>query len=71
MIGLLLFITGGIFAGMAITKSGCFPSWTGWLYGISISGFVLSNIFFSSIQSIILFMLFLSTTVVAWTVGRK
>jgi len=70
LIALLLFMIGGVFVGNAITGSGLFPRWTGWVYAISIVGFVLSNFLFDVGQSISSALLFIATTVVAWSASR-
>src|SRR5262245_60002354 len=46
LVSLLLFIVGGIFTGIAIARSGRWPSWTGWVYAITTTVFVLSNFLF-------------------------
>jgi len=70
LIALLLFMIGGVFVGNAITGSGLFPRWTGWVYAISIVGFVLSNFLLDVGQSISSALLFIATAVVAWSAGR-
>jgi len=70
LMALLLFMIGGVFVGNAITGSGLFPRWTGWVYAISIVGFVLSNFLFDVGQSISSALLFIATTVVAWSASR-
>ena len=70
LIALLLFMIGGVFVGNAITGSGLFPRWTGWVYAISIVGFVLSNFLFDVGQSISSALLFIATAVVAWSASR-
>jgi len=70
LMALLLFMIGGVFVGNAITGSGLFPRWTGWVYAISIVGFVLSNFLFDVGQSISSALLFIATAVVAWSAGR-
>jgi hypothetical protein len=68
---LLLFMIGGILVGIAITASGRFPRWAGWVYAIAVVGFVLSNFFFDIGQSIFSALLFLATVAVAWTASRE
>jgi hypothetical protein len=70
LIALLLFMIGGVFVGNAITGCGFFPRWTGWVYAISIVGFVLSNFLLDVGQSISSALLFIATAVVAWSAGR-
>ena len=43
LVSLLLFIIGGIFTGIAIARSRRWPGWTGWVYAITTTLFVLSN----------------------------
>ena len=71
LVALLLFIIGGIFTGIAITSSGHFPRWTGWVYAITTVSFVLSNFLFPVGQSIMSALLFIATVVVAWKPGRE
>lgn len=71
LFALLLFMISGVFIGNAIAASGFFPRWTGWVYAISIIGFVLSNFLLDIGQSISTVLLFLATVVVAWTAGQE
>jgi hypothetical protein len=71
LIALLLFMIGGVFVGNAITGSGYFPRWTGWVYAISIVGFVLSNFLLDVGQSISSALLFIATVMVAWKPGNS
>jgi len=71
LIALLLFMIGGIFIGNAITASRVFPRWTGWVYALTIVGFVLSNFLFDPGQSISSILLFIATIRVAWGVGKE
>jgi hypothetical protein len=71
LVSLLLFIVGGIFTGIAITRSGRWPRWTGWVYAICTTGFVLSNFLFPVGQSVTSALLFVATIVVAWNAGRE
>jgi hypothetical protein len=71
LFALLLFMISGVFIGNAIAASGFFPRWTGWVYAISIIGFVLSNFLLDIGQSISSVLLFLATVVVAWTAGQE
>ena len=70
LIALLLFMIGGVFIGNAIAACGLFPRWTGWVYAISIVGFVLSTFLLDIGQSISSALLFIATVVVAWNAGR-
>ena len=69
-IALLLFMIGGVFIGNTITSSGFFPRWTGWVYALSIVGFVLSTFLLDIGQSISSALLFIATVVVAWSAGK-
>ena len=71
LIALLLFMTGGVFVGNAITTSGLFPRWTGWVVAVSMIGFVLSGFLLDIGQSIFSALLFIATVTVAWSAGRE
>jgi len=71
LMGLLLFIIGGIFNGIAIAASGRFPRWVGWVYAATVAGFVLSNFIIPVGQSPMSALLFVSTVVVAWSTSRN
>lgn len=71
LVSLLLFIIGGIFTGIAITGSGRWPRWTGWVYAITTTAFVLSNFLLPLGQSVMSALLFIATVVIAWTAGRE
>jgi hypothetical protein len=71
LIALLLFMLGGVLIGNAITASGSFPRWTGWVIAISMVGFVLSTFLLDIGQSIFSALLFLATATVAWNAGRE
>jgi len=71
IVSLLLFIVGGIYAGIAITASGRFPRWTGWVYAISTLCFVLSNFLLPVGQTPFSALLFIATVVVAWSANRQ
>lgn len=71
LVALLLFMIGGVFIGNAITACGFFPRWTGWVYAISIVGFVLSNFLLDVGQSISSALLFIATVTIAWNAGRE
>ena len=71
VVGLLLFIIGGIFIGIAIAASGRFPRWAGWVYAISAVCFVLSNFTIPEGQTPFSILLFIATVVVAWTASRQ
>jgi hypothetical protein len=71
LIALLLFMAGGVLMGNAITASGSFPHWTGWVVAISMVGFVLSTFLLDIGQSIFSALLFIATAIVAWSAGRE
>lgn len=71
LVGLLLFIIGGVFSGIAIAASGRFPRWAGWVYAGTVAGFVLSNFIVPMGQTPMSALLFISTVVVAWNVHRS
>jgi hypothetical protein len=71
IVGLLLFIAGGILTGAAIAASGRFPRWAGWAFAVSATLFVLSNFLLPIAQTPISALLFVSAVVVAWTAGRE
>jgi hypothetical protein len=70
LVFVLLFIVGGIFTGIAITASGHWLRWTGWVYAITTTGFVLSNFLFPVGQSVTSALLFVATVVIAWSASR-
>lgn len=67
----LLFIVGGIFSGIAISASGRWPRWTGWVYAVTTTGFVLSKFLFPVGQSITSALLIIATMIVAWSANRE
>jgi len=71
LVALLLFMTGGVLIGNAITASGRFPHWTGWVVAISMVGFVLSNFLLDVGQSIFSVLLFFATLTIAWKAGKE
>jgi hypothetical protein len=71
VVGLLLFLVGGVFTGIAITKSGRFPRWTGWMYAIASVAFAVVSFIYNVAQTFTVVFLFASTLVVAWNVTRK
>jgi hypothetical protein len=64
-------MAGGILIGNAISACGLFPRWTGWVYAISIVGFVLSNFLFDIGQSFSSALLFFATVIIAWNASRE
>jgi len=71
LVGLLFFMGGGAWIGAAINASGHFPRWIGWVYALTMIGFVLSNFIVPVGQSFMSASLFVSTLIIAWTVGRE
>jgi hypothetical protein len=71
LVSLLLFIVGGVFTGMAIAANERWPRWTGWVYAITTTGFVLSNFLLPVGQSVMSALLFVATVVVAWMASRR
>lgn len=70
LVGLLLFIIGGIFTGIAITTSGRLPRWAGWTYAFTTVAFVLSNFIMPVGQSVMSALLVVATITIAWSAGR-
>jgi len=70
-VALLLFIVGGVLIGIAMTASGYFPRWTGWVVAISMIGFVLSTFVLDIGQSIFSALLFLATITGAWKASKE
>lgn len=72
ILGLLLFIVGGVLIGIAIASSGLIERWVGWVYALTTAGFAISNFFFPPlVTSGLLVLLVIATVVVAWRVGRE
>lgn len=71
IVALLLFIAGGVLAGIAITASGRFPRWSGWIYAITTTGFVLSNFLLPVAQSVFSALFIIATVAVAWSAARE
>jgi hypothetical protein len=69
--GLLLFIVGGVFAGIAIAGSGRLPRWAGWVYAVTTVGFALGLFFPPIVQNITSGLLFIVTVTVAWSASRE
>jgi len=70
IMGLLFFMLGAGFVGSAITSSGRFPRWAGWVYAITAIGFVLSNFTIPVGQTPMSALLFVTAVVVAWKVWQ-
>lgn len=71
ILGLLLFMVGGAFLGIAIAASGLLPRWTGWAYALSIVGYVVSFILFPVGMSVFSALLTVATAVIAWSATRE
>lgn len=71
LVGLLLFIADGVFTGIAISSSGVFPRWVGWVYAITMAGFALSNFLIPVLQSVFSPLLIIATIAVAWSAGLE
>ncbi|HSK48213.1 MAG TPA: hypothetical protein VLA05_09455 [Coriobacteriia bacterium] len=71
-VGLLLFIAGGVLAGLAVIASGKLPMWAGWVLLLATPLFALSNIFLpAALQTAAAAGLLVSTLVLAWAGGRE
>ena len=68
--GLLLFLVGGIFAGIAIAGSSRLPRWAGWLYAVAATGFALGLFFPPIVQNVTSGLLIVATLAVAWSASR-
>ncbi len=71
LLGLLLFIVGGIFAGSAMAGSGRLPRWSGWVYAIMSTGFALGLFLPPVVQNVTSALLFIATFAVAWSASRE
>lgn len=71
ILALVLLLIGGVSTGLAITASGYFPRWTGWLFAAMIIGLALSVFAFPAAQTAINGLLFVAAFAVAWTASRK
>lgn len=71
LVGLVLMIVGGVFSGIAVAASGRLPLWAGWLYAISVTGFIVSSIFFQIGQTLFSTLLIVASIAVAWSAGRE
>jgi len=70
-VALLLFMIGGVSIGSAIAACGFFPRWAGWVYALSIVGFVFSTFLLDIGQSISSVSFFVATVTVAWSAGKR
>lgn len=71
IIGLLLMIIGGILLGMAAAAYRPLPGWAGWVFAISVFGFVLSGFIFPLAQSLFSALLTLAGAAIAWSASRE
>jgi len=71
ILGLLLFMIGGVFLGIAIAAGGRLPRWTGWAYALSTVGYVVSFILFPVGMSVFSALLIVTTAVIAWSAARE
>ena len=69
--GLMLFLLGGVFTGIAIARSERLPRWSGWVYAIASIGFALGLFFPPVVQSVTSALLFAATLAVAWRASRE
>jgi hypothetical protein len=70
--GLLLFIAGGVLAGLAIARSEVLPAWAGWVLVVAIPVFALANIFLPAfLQSVAALAALVATAAVAWSAHRQ
>ena len=69
--GLLLFLLGGVFAGLAIAGSGRLPRWSGWVYAVATVGFALGLFFPPVVQNVTSAMLVAATLAVTWKASRE
>ena len=71
ILGLLLFMVGGIFVGAGIAAGGRLPRWTGWVYAVSAVGYVVSFILLPVGMSVFSALLILATAAIAWSAARE
>jgi hypothetical protein len=69
--GLLLFLLGGVFTGIAIAGSGRLPRWAGWVYAATTIGFALGLFFPPVVQNVTSGLLFVATLAIAWSASRE
>lgn len=69
--GLLLFLVGGVFTGLAIPGSGRMPRWAGWVYALSTFVFALGLFFPPVVQNVTSALLLAATLAVAWSASRE
>lgn len=66
-VALVLVILSGVLTGIAVSRSSWWPRWTGWLFAISTTGFVVSNFAWPLGQSVFSLLLIGATTRLAWS----
>ncbi len=70
MLGLLLFIIGGVLAGLAVAASGQFPRWAGWLFAVSIPLFVAGSIMSAALAQAGAIGALIASVAIAWRGSR-
>ena len=71
VVGLLSFMLGGVFSGIAIIAGGRLPRWAGWVYAITVLLFALSNFILPVAQTFTSALLFIATVAIAWSARRQ
>ena len=70
IVGLLLFIVGGVLAGLAVAASGLLPRWAGWLLAVSIPLFAVGSIMAAALAQAGAIGALLVGLVIAWVGSR-
>jgi hypothetical protein len=70
LLGLLLFIIGGILAGLAVAASGHLPRWAGWLLAVSIPLFVVGSLMAAVLAQVGAIGTLLASLAIAWFGSR-
>ena len=70
MLGLLLFISGGILAGIAVAASGRFPRWAGWMLAVAVPLFAVGSIMAAVLAQAGAVAALLACIVIAWLGSR-
>jgi len=70
MLGLLLFVLGGILGGLAVAASRSFPRWAGWLLAISIPLFAAGSIMAAVLAQVGAIGALLACLAIAWFGSR-
>ncbi|HSJ23462.1 MAG TPA: hypothetical protein VK929_02185 [Longimicrobiales bacterium] len=70
VLGLLLFIAGGILAGLAVAASHRFPRWAGWLLAVSIPVFAVGSLMAALLAQAGAVGALLATFAIAWSGAR-